>query len=146
MNRNGRRSRVPVLGGRAHVWMPAAAVAIAAVVAACSPAPRAADNAALADQSLDSLRAAVLELIGEPTAASMAQCRLIGFGAKPCGGPSSYLLYSMETTDSTSLARAVATYNAEAGRANRESGGISNCRVETPPGLAFASGRCEITR
>ncbi len=126
--------------------MRAVSVAIAAMVAACTPAPRAADNAALADQSLDSLRAAVLELVGDPTATSMAQCRLIGFGAKPCGGPSSYLLYSMETTDSSALARAVAMYNEAAVRANRESGQMSNCQVETPPTLAVASGRCQTTR
>jgi hypothetical protein len=113
---------------------------------ACSPAPRAAENGAVDAPSLDSLRAVVLQLIGEPTATSLAQCRLMPAGEKPCGGPRSYLVYSMETTDSTALARAVAKYNAEDARANQESGQMSDCRVETPPHLGFSGGRCTTVR
>jgi hypothetical protein len=93
-------------GLRALRHTTAVCVAIAAMLPACSPAPRAAENGAVDAPSLDSLRAVVLQLIGEPTATSLAQCRLMPAGEKPCGGPRSYLVYSMETTDSTALARA----------------------------------------
>lgn len=90
---------------------------IAAV--ACGPSRQNAANAEPANPPLDSLRATVLRLIDEPLATSIGQCRLTAFGAKPCGGPRGFLVYSMEATDSTDLARAVAVYAAEDDRVNR---------------------------
>ena len=97
-------------------------------------------------ESLDSLRSRILELIGEPVASGMSQCRLIAFGAKPCGGPRAYLVYSMETTDSTRLARAVAMYTSEDARLNRELGRTSDCQMVTPPQVTFAAGQCATAR
>ena len=97
-------------------------------------------------ESLDSLRSRILELIGEPVASGMSQCRLIAFGAKPCGGPRAYLVYSTEATDSTLLARAVALYTSEDARLNQELGRASDCRLVTPPQITFAAGRCATAR
>ena len=130
----------------AKAVIPVACVLIAATVATCSPKPQATANPAAEDQSLDSLRAIVLQLIGEPMATSVAQCRLIALGAKPCGGPRAHLVYSMEATDSTRLARAVALYTSEDARLNQELGRTSDCRLVTPPQITFAAGRCATAR
>ena len=97
-------------------------------------------------ESLDSLRSRIFELIGEPVASGMSQCRLIAFGAKPCGGPRAYLVYSTWATDSTRLARAVAMYTSEDARLNQELGRASDCQMVTPPQITFAAGRCATAR
>ncbi len=130
----------------AKAVMPVACVLIAATAATCSPKPQAAANPAAEDQSLDSLRAAVLQLIGEPMATSVAQCRLTAFGAKPCGGPRTYLVYSTEATDSTRLARAVAMYTSEDARMYQQLGRASDCGLVTPPQITFAAGQCATAR
>ena len=117
---------------------------IAAV--ACGPSQRNAANADPESQPLDSLRATVLQLIGEPTATNIGQCRLTAFGAKPCGGPRAYLAYSMQATDSTDLARVVAIYAAEDARLNRELGLASDCGLVARPQITFTAGRCTTRR
>ena len=130
----------------AKAVIPVACVLIAATAATCSPKPQAAANPAAEDQSLDSLRATVLQLIGEPIATSVEQCRLTAFGAKPCGGPRAYLVYSTEATDSSRLARAVAMYTSEDARLNQELGRASDCQLVTPPQITFVAGRCATAR
>ena len=93
-------------------------------------------------ESLDSLRAAVLELIDEPVCKSVSQCRSIAFGSKPCGGPWAYLAYSVETTDSVKLAGTVADYTTYEARLNREESRASDCRFVSPPRLACVTSRC----
>ncbi len=122
----------------------AGCMVIAAV--ACGPSQRNAANAAPEDPPLDSLRATVLRLIDEPLAANIGQCRLTAFGAKPCGGPRGFLVYSMEATDSTDLARAVALYTAEDDRLNRASGLASDCALVERPQITYTAGQCTIGR
>jgi len=92
--------------------------------------------------SLDNLRTVVQEVVGEPTCETVAQCRAIAFGSKPCGGPWGYLIYSTETTDSTRLAALVAEYNSREAQVNREEGRVSDCRFVPVPGLACVDSRC----
>ncbi len=130
----------------AKAVIPVACVLIAALFAACGPKTRDSRNPTRDNYTLDSLRATVLQLIGEPMATSVAQCRLTAFGAKPCGGPRAYLVYSTEATDSTELARAVAMYTSEDARLNQELGRASDCQLVTPPQITFAAGRCATAR
>jgi hypothetical protein len=122
----------------------AGCMVIAAV--ACGPSQRNAANAVPEDPPLDSLRATVLRLIDEPLATRIGQCRLTAFGAKPCGGPRGFLVYSMEATDSTDLARAVALYTAEDDRLNRALGLASDCALVERPRITFTAGQCTIGR
>ena len=119
-------------------------IVIAAV--ACSPNQRNAANAEPENPPLDSLRATVLRLIAEPSATSIGQCRLTAFGAKPCGGPRGFLVYSMEATDSPDLARAVALYTAEDDRVNRALGLASDFALVGRPQITFTAGQCTIGR
>lgn len=85
-----------------------------------------------------------MHLIGEPTCADVSQCRAIAFGAKPCGGPWQYLVYSTAITDSTALAAAVARYNAREAEVNKAEGRMSDCSFVGPPRLARVNGRCVV--
>lgn len=128
---------------------PSAAVGLLSVLvmvgcAASAPAPS--SQAGARGESLDTLRAAVLQLAGDPTCEDVSQCRSIAFGSKPCGGPWSYLVYSAQTTDSVSLAAAVSRYNRREAQLNRELGRASDCQVVLPPRLSCVSARCTALR
>jgi hypothetical protein len=110
-----------------------------AVVIAC----RATAQRATSDtEQLGELRAGVRALIGDPTCMLARQCRAAPFGAKPCGGPWSYIIYSTATIDSAAFADAVARYNALEDELNRREGRVSDCRLVSPPQLDCVNGRC----
>lgn len=120
------------------------AVALMAITAllGCSRTPSTSSNQAQPLNGLDSLRRAVLELVREPTCGAAGQCRAAAFGAKPCGGPWSYVVYSTGTADTVRLAQAVAAYNAEEARLNEALGRVSDCRAVVRPSVACREGRC----
>jgi hypothetical protein len=92
--------------------------------------------------SLRVLEAEIRQLVGDADASSVASCRSLPFGAKPCGGPWRYLVFSTETTDSAALASLVDRYNAIEARLNAEEGRMSDCALVLAPRLALEGGRC----
>jgi hypothetical protein len=112
-------------------------------LAACAPSVPADSAEVQADTaSLDVLRAEVRAQLGDPTCTTTAQCRTIPFGAKPCGGPWSYLVYSVATTDSAELTSAVDRYTAREHELNRLEERVSDCGLVTKPEVMCADGQC----
>jgi hypothetical protein len=132
---HGRSHSTPVMGMAVSVFIMA--------LAACAP-PAPADSAGVHSDtaSLETLRAEVQSQLGDRTCSESVQCRTIPFGAKPCGGPWSYLVYSLATTDSTELARAVDRYTAREHEINQLEGRVSDCSLVTEPRVACADGVC----
>ncbi|WP_350286219.1 hypothetical protein [uncultured Croceitalea sp.] len=64
--------------------------------------------------------------------------RFIGVGAKPCGGPSSFMAYSMKI-DTLEFLRLVEQYNEDTRELNKRKGLISDCAVIPAPNII----RCE---
>ena len=95
------------------------------------------DRAKLAE-----MRREIDALIGDAESASIEDCRYMGLGDKPCGGPWEYVIYSVSSTDSTALAERVTAYNAFEGEMNRRYMYISDCMYEMPPVLVYRDGRC----
>lgn len=92
--------------------------------------------------------ARITDLIGAATCANDDQCRVIGIGSIPCGGPERYVPWSVSVTDETTLRDSAARY-AQARRRHDESiGASSTCIVQPEPGVrcdrrrADAPGRC----
>jgi hypothetical protein len=92
--------------------------------------------------TLDEARAAIRSLVAEPACSAVTECRALPFGAKPCGGPRQYLIFSTTVTDSVRLASVLARYHELDARQNEELGMISDCAVVSRPPLACASDRC----
>lgn len=92
---------------------------------------------------MSTLESAIKNMTANPVCESDADCRAIGFGAKACGGPKSFLYYSIRTLDETSLKTQVEEYNALARKRNRESGAISDCSIVEPqiPRCVAAAGK-----
>jgi hypothetical protein len=85
--------------------------------------------------------ARIIDLIGPATCADDNQCRVIGIGALPCGGPERYVPWSVSATAETALRDSAARY-AEVRRRHYESIGLSStCVVQPEPGA-----RCERSR
>ncbi len=113
------------------------------MTAACHAAGKSASPQVVrGEDSLTGRRAALLGLIGPPACEATAECRTAPLGAKPCGGPGQYVIYSTRTTDSARLATALTTYNALAAADVAARGLVSDCRVVTPPAVACVESRC----
>lgn len=95
---------------------------------------------------MDSLRVEIRERVGTPAAEEGASCRAIPLGAKPCGGPRSYLVFSTAATDSASLDTLVREYNRLDRRLNELEGRISDCMLVTEPSLTVENAVCTAVR
>ena len=81
-------------------------------------------------------------LIGDPLCSDSTDCRFIAFGSKACGGPRTYLIYSISTVDTVELSKRVREHNEYEALLNRRYGVISTCGVPNPPDLGCRDGRC----
>ena len=61
-------------------------------------------------QLLQQEKAKIIKLVGEAKAETAKQCRLLALGQKACGGPESYLAYSISETDEKLLKQHAFTY------------------------------------
>ena len=99
------------------------------------------------DEAADLARLAKMEadiddFIGEPTCKDVKDCRAIAFGAKPCGGPWKYKIFSAATVDSLELAGMVDAYNKLNATLNDRHGWMSDCMMVMPPDIDCLDGRC----
>lgn len=91
---------------------------------------------------LAEMRGEIDALVGDAAGASIEDCRYVGLGSKPCGGPWEYVVYSASSTDSTALAERMTAYKAFEADMNERYGYGSDCSVPNEPVLAFRDGRC----
>ena len=93
-------------------------------------------------RQLRNMRAAIDEMADGAECEDVEDCRFIGLGAKPCGGPWEYLVYSTTQTDAAALAEKVAEYNRFEDNMNSKYGYASDCSLPAEPRLACVEGRC----
>jgi hypothetical protein len=91
---------------------------------------------------LGAMAEVIHEYIGTPSCGSEGDCRYIGIGAKPCGGPWSYLIYSAATIDENELRYRVLRYNAWNHGMNCRHQLSSTCDVPPPPCPICLGGVC----
>ncbi len=105
-----------------------------------APASGVATGAAGSGDTLARIRA----LAGSATCTESGQCRTLPVGAMPCGGPESYLPYSMAGTDEKALRALGEQYKAERQAASKAGGMMSICRHLPDPGAVCVSGSCQL--
>jgi hypothetical protein len=81
-------------------------------------------------------------IIGAAACANDNECRVIGYGAKPCGGPGGYLSYSEKNTNVTLLEQKVSEFNALGRELNRRTDIMSDCMVVPKPRVSCIENRC----
>lgn len=99
--------------------------------------------AAVGSSELQAMYQDIVQLVGQAKASSVAQCRVVGLGAKPCGGPQSYLVYSAEQGNETELLAKVARYNLLVQQHNQQLELMSDCAVVPKPGVVLVDGVCQ---
>jgi len=82
--------------------------------------------------------AAIHALIGSAGCQDQGQCRAIGIGANPCGGPEQYLAWSTFATDADALQRLAARYAEQRRKLHERTGMSSVCVLLPEPNV-----RCE---
>ncbi len=88
----------------------------------------------------------IVEYIGTPYCSGEVDCRYIGVGSKPCGGPWMYLVYSASTVDIDHLESLVSAHDAFEDYLNMKYGYVSTCDVPIPPVLECHEGICRAPR
>ncbi|MDO9354772.1 MAG: hypothetical protein Q7T55_13830, partial [Solirubrobacteraceae bacterium] len=88
-------------------------------------------------------------LIGDAACTNDSECRVIGVGARACGGPEAYRAWSATRTDAVRL-EALVAQDAAARRAEIErSGMLSTCDIKRAPTVSCVrpsqgAGRCTL--
>ncbi len=98
----------------------------------------------VATADLPTLRAEIMALIGDARADTIQQCRVTGFGSKPCGGPASYIALSVKDKNESVLMALIAKYNAAAKAENERLGLMSDCAVVPEPAVVLENGICTL--
>jgi hypothetical protein len=88
--------------------------------------------------------AQIRALIGDAACTDSSQCRTVGIGARPCGGPQAYLAWSTAHTDGAALAALAEKFRLEREAVNAASGELSNCRFFPDPGASCRAGTCQL--
>lgn len=107
-----------------------ALLGLAALVASCNSAFPVDASSAAASANLE---AHVVALIGDAACDNSHQCRTVGVGAKPCGGPEGYLPWSTKVTDARALQEAVQAQAQARAEENKRSGMASDCMMRPEP-------------
>lgn len=122
-----------------HVWLLFAATVLAGlVVPACEDDPNEEEDVA----RLAAMKQEILDFVGDATCTGSADCATIAFGAKPCGGPWRYLVYSKSSVDEEALKDLVDRYNRFNDILNHRHGWYSTCDVISPPATDCVDGHC----
>ena len=92
------------------------------------------------------LQKSIAALVADKSCDRNEQCQSIAYGAKACGGPMSYLVYSLKHTDTVKLSQEVGEYNQLMKEDNIRNDRISNCSMLMPPTLLCQESKCVVSR
>lgn len=96
-------------------------------------------------QLLQQEKAKIIKLVGKAKAETAKQCRLLALGQKACGGPESYLAYSITETDEKLLKQHAFMYKQLQQQMQTQSGLLSNCAVVPEARLEWSAGYCRLS-
>ena len=97
----------------------------------------------VANAELSQLYRDIQQMVGKAEATELAQCRKVGLGYRACGGPASYLVYSVQGLDEASLLQKVSRYNALSQAESERLGLMSTCQIIEEPAITLVSGVCQ---
>ena len=83
-------------------------------------------------------------LTASPYATEVASCRAVGYGSKPCGGPTRFVAASTETTDLAALERQTERYTTLEASYNAREGIVSDCMAVPTPPVSLRGGMCAL--
>lgn len=81
---------------------------------------------------LDIDKQAIIDFAATSVCNASTECKYIGFGSKPCGGPWSYIIYTT-SIDTDKLELWIEDYNNKEADFNAKWGVFSDCSIANPP-------------
>lgn len=136
-------------------WRPAMIAGVLVMMQGCAQAvqpgppphpPKLADvppEAQELREQMSTLRQAIVREVGVPSADDVSQCGVVPFGAKACGGPQSYIVYSRKVTNEERLKSLTAQYAQLEQEWNHRNKVISTCSMALPPVPVIVDGQCQ---
>lgn len=102
----------------------------------------------LTNQSKDEARLAEMlaeieTLISDKSCTKDSKCTVMAYGAKACGGPIGYLVYSSGNVKESELKKLVEEFTDLQSLMNDQYGYISDCSIASPPDVSCLDGNCE---
>jgi hypothetical protein len=94
------------------------------------------------DQQLVQLAKNIEEFAKNKACTGGDNCRSMAMGSKACGGPTSYIIYSLSKTDEKLLAEKVKQYTDLEKEINIKYNRISDCSFLIPPTVDCLNGVC----
>lgn len=94
------------------------------------------------DMNLEEISIEINAEVGDANAEDLSQCNILPIGAKPCGGPWGYLVYSTQESNTARLKTLIERYDKLDEIRNKEEGRNSTCDVSSPPELELRNGQC----
>ena len=84
----------------------------------------------------------ILMLIEDKSCNGGSTCKTIAIGAKACGGPVDYLVYSSTHVNEALLIKKLKEYKSLNIQYNKLNGIFSDCMFETPPSVECKDAQC----
>ena len=94
------------------------------------------------DQKLVQLSEEIEEFAKNKACSGGDNCKTMAMGSKPCGGPTSYIIYSLSKTDEKQLSDKVKQYTDLQKELNIKYNRISDCSLLIPPTVDCLNGIC----
>jgi hypothetical protein len=77
---------------------------------------------------------------------NIVNCRVIGLGARPCGGPEEYIAYSIWDTKIDEIGSLAAEYEFLKEEISIDAGEVGSCEVLPKPDVNCVHARCVLVR
>ena len=91
-------------------------------------------------KEMNSIEAQINQLVSTDCA-SGTSCKTAAIGAKPCGGPTHYIIYA-SVSNTTQFENLISRFNELNKELNAKTGAVSDCAIQNPPELVCESGTC----
>jgi hypothetical protein len=101
------------------------------------------DEIIIREKRIAEISTEVDEMIADKSCNGIDDCASIGWGAKPCGGPWSYLVYAPSNVDVPQLEALTEEYNRLEQEINQIKGLASDCAFVTAPELECVGNVCK---
>jgi hypothetical protein len=87
-----------------------------------------------------------IEAFAKNKACTGNDCRVVPMGAKKCGGPSQYLVYSLTTVEEKKLLEKITQYTELQKKINDQSNSMSDCLLVVAPTIECVNGQCTVKK
>jgi hypothetical protein len=94
------------------------------------------------DQKLEQMGKEIEEFAKNKACTNGDGCKTMAIGAKACGGPTHYIIYSLSKTDEKQLAEKVKQYTDFQKELNIKYNRVSDCLFLQPPSVDCLNGVC----